>query len=494
MKRSQNTSEHIRYAAYGLTGVLAVTLICLLITSAAAGKARKEEAAQGSGTDYACSSLTIWSTQSLPAPEAFLTDSAANMVKDVRYLTFPSHAVGTQQIALLLQLEDGTTRTENAELTITEPLITWELGTETTAAELLGGNYPDAVFVQPLSEIKEVGTYTVDVQTADGIIPFTLNAQDTTPPEVTIADPLSFGILTEVTAEDFVAECADASAVTFTLSAEADTSENGTFPITLTAEDASGNISTYDVEYTVSGDGEAPVISGVTDMQTLSGIPVYYLRGVTAEDNYDGAVAVTVTEPDNFSIKTAGDYTITFTAVDEAGNVAEETATLSVLSSDTSADLLTEEDVYRMGDAVMMPYVEDESLTEKQLARKAYIAVQERMFYKDNKDIKDWHIAAAIALYRGYGDCRNYYALSKLFFDCAGFESLMVEHTTTSATAAKHYWIMVKIEGEWYHCDTTPRVGISDFFMWTDAKMDAYSAKNGNCFARDKSLYPATPD
>ena len=494
MKRSQNTSENIRYAAYGLTGVLFITLIALLVASVFAGKHRDDREAQGTGTDYARSTLSVWSTEGLPAPEAFLTENAENMVCGVNYLFLPENTPGTQQVALLLRLEDGTTRTENATLTITEPCMTWELGTEATAADLLGEDYANAAFTPQLSEITKAGTYTVNVQTEESIIPFTLYAQDTTPPTVTLVESPAFYVLTEVSAEDFVASCEDASDVTFTLSAQPDTSVNGTFPITLTATDACGNVSTYETEYTVSGDGEAPVISGVSNMQTLAGIPVYYLRGVTAEDAFDGAVEVTASEPDGFSIRTAGDYTITFTASDESGNIATETAKLTVLPSDQDADALTEEDVYRMGDAVMHPYVADETLTEKQLARKAYIAVQERMFYKDNKDIKDWHIAAAIALYRGYGDCRNYYALSKLFFDCAGFESLMVEHTPSSQYAAKHFWIMVKIDGEWWHCDTTPRVGISDFFMWTDAQMDRYSARNGNCFARDKSLYPATPE
>lgn len=496
MQQKQSKSKIILSLAYILGALLVIVIAVLLITSAFTGHGSPKPADSQNTpvhSGYAVDRLRIWSIEDLPAAEAFLTEKAAGNVESIRFVGEPKKTLGSQQLALQMQLMDGTIRIENTTLVIDDPAITWELGTDTDPKHLLGEAYADAVPEKPISEFMQIGVYTVNIKLKDGVVPFQLTVQDTTAPVVTLVDPLSFYINQELRAEDFVASCTDATEVTYTLSAVPDTSKNGTFSVKLTATDAAGNKSDYDISYTVTGDGDAPVISGTEKMQTLKGIPVNYLRGVTAEDAKDGATEVTAAEPEGFSIDTAGTYKITYTSVDAAGNKAEVTADLVVYDALSDADALTETDVYRMGDAIVRPMLADTTLTQKQLARKLYVYVQAHMFYKDNKDIKEWHIGAAVALYRGYGDCRNYYDFSKLLYDCAGFESMMVEHTPATATAAKHFWNLVKIDGEWYHCDSTPRHGRSDFFMLTDAEMDYYSSRNGNCFARDKSLYPATP-
>ena len=58
---------------------------------------------------------------------------------------------------------------------------------------------------------------------------------------------------------------------------------------------------------------------------------------------------------------------------------------------------------------------------------------------------------------------------------------------------AQHFWNLVRVNGAWYHFDACPYCGGNDFFLWTDAQIDNFSALNGNCFERDKSLYPTTP-
>ncbi|MBP0988056.1 MAG: hypothetical protein J6S92_07240, partial [Oscillospiraceae bacterium] len=67
------------------------------------------------------------------------------------------------------------------------------------------------------------------------------------------------------------------------------------------------------------------------------------------------------------------------------------------------------------------------------------------------------------------------------------------EEDTPKVWYAQHFWNLVRVNGAWYHFDACPYCGGNDFFLWTDAQIDAFSAANGNCFERDKSLYPVTP-
>jgi len=498
MKRSHSgyssSGSKSKRTAFALIGsALLIGLCAILLTMIFAGG--NSITAQTSTLDYVKSELTIWNGEPIPSAEDFLNDNTRSLVKTARFLVVPKTDSGDQDIAILMQLEDGTTRTENTVLTIREPVITWELGTEKTAAELLGADYADAVLSLSLTDVTKVGSYDVTVKTHGKELPFTLVAQDTTAPAVKIHDALNFYVHQEISAKDFVESCEDLSQVEYHFSEEPTTMMQGTYTTQLIVTDTSGNSTTCEITYSVSGDGEPPVINGVSDMHTIVGIPVSYLRGVTANDAHDGEIEVTCEEGEGFSIRKAGDYTVTFTAKDEAGNTKTETATLHVLPSIDEENImqLTEDDVMRMGDHIIES-INHEGDTSRQYLRKLYNYVQGHMVYHGSSQRYDWYQSAAVALYQGYGDCRNYYGFGRLLLTCAGFENMLVEKVKPYEGATNHYWSLVNVDGAWYHFDTTPRYKVSDFFLWTDAQMDAFSAKNNQCFNRDKSLYPATPE
>ena len=93
------------------------------------------------------------------------------------------------------------------------------------------------------------------------------------------------------------------------------------------------------------------------------------------------------------------------------------------------------------------------------------------------------------AAYRGFtrhnGDCYVYYACCKMLLDIAGIENMRVDRYPRY-NGNIHYWLLVKLNGEWYHCDATE--GYNDhpgiWFMCTDDQInDRYHQFNG-------SLYP----
>ena len=494
--KEKKTSSALLAAAYILSSLLIIAVLALAAVHVITNdKQNTNSTVEPSGPNYAISKLRVWGTDHLPEASAFLSDNAAHKVRSATYSVLPQLKAGDQTVAILLQMEDGSVRTEYSVLSMREPVINLELGDETASVtSLLGNDFADAVLSQPLSAFTTPGTYSLTVTLKDETIPFTVNVRDTVAPKLDLRSPAQFSKNQQVRPEDFIIECKDASSVTFSFNIEPDTTENGTRTASIIATDAAGNSQTYEAVYTVTGDGNAPTISGVSDMKTISKKRVNYLRGVKATDDADGDLEVTVSEPEGFDVSKPGSYTITFTATDSAGNIATQTAVLTVVSDEKDVRTLTEEDVYRIGEAMIEDLNMDPELPEEKRARKVYRAVQDSMWFKDNNDEVPWFTAAAIAINRGYGDCRNYYAYAKLLLDCAGFENMQVEHLRTSEKESRHYWNLVKINGEWYHFDTTPRKGRSDFFMLTDAQLDAYSAtQSDHIFNRDKSLYPATP-
>ena len=490
------SSDRILRTAYMIAGLIIAAVLFVVLFSVLTGGGQFRSRVQAAGSiDYAANELYIWDGEGIPSAYSFLNESSRALVHEARYVQVPDTAVGTQNVAILLQLNDGTIRTENAVLAIREPIIHWEIGTDAVPAQLLGSRYENAVFSEPLSDFKEIGSYPITVIENEKELPFTLVVEDTQAPTVTLKENLTFYINQKLKPEDFIEAYEDVSKVEFHLSEAPPTFSEGEEQIELIATDAAGNSATYNVNYTVAGDGLPPELKGVTKkMQTLAGLPVDYLYGVTAEDEKDGEVEVTAEEPANFSIRTAGTYKIKLSAKDIAGNEAAETVELTVLPSIDDVEKLSTDDMLRIG-SYEIRKLEQKTSPEnrKDFAKAIFDCVQSHLFYSDTHDVSEWHIAAVEALYNGYGDCHSYYALSRLLLTCGGFENMPVEKVKNYEGDSAHYWNLVKVNGAWYHFDATPRVNSDGFFLFTDEKLDAFSARNGNCFNRDTSLYPATP-
>ena len=91
------------------------------------------------------------------------------------------------------------------------------------------------------------------------------------------------------------------------------------------------------------------------------------------------------------------------------------------------------------------------------------------------------------AAFRGFtrktGDCYVYFACAKMLLDCAGIPNLMIERYPVINNS--HYWNLVQLNGEWYHCDATVFRDHTDmFFMCTDEEI------NDGHHSFDESLYP----
>ena len=62
--------------------------------------------------------------------------------------------------------------------------------------------------------------------------------------------------------------------------------------------------------------------------------------------------------------------------------------------------------------------------------------------------------------------------------DVAGIENVRVERYPI--TTSPHYWNLIKIDGQWYHCDACNFADTSGFvFMQIDSELDHHHEFNG---------------
>lgn len=146
---------------------------------------------------------------------------------------------------------------------------------------------------------------------------------DTTPPVISgvtdhtvfIGDPIDY--TTGVTAADE----RDAAPVLTIDDSALDLTTPGNYTIVYTAADDFGNVSTLVSHITVKLDTEPPVLSGVVDLDVFIGDPVDYVSGVTAFDERDGALAVTIDDSEVDLTRAQSCY-VYYSVTDSSGNTA----------------------------------------------------------------------------------------------------------------------------------------------------------------------------
>ena len=216
-----------------------------------------------------------------------------------------------------------------------------------------------AVIVNSNLDTSTAGSYTISYVATDsagntGAATRTINVSeivepDTIAPVVTLngdaAVTLDVGdayIEAGATAVDVVDGVVDVS-----ISGNVDTTTAGVYTITYTATDEAGNSAsitrTVTVNEVVEPDTVPPVITLNGDAAvTLSVGDSYVEAGATAIDEVDGEVAVSISGA--VDTGTAGTYTLTYSAVDAAGNASSVTRVVTVnaiIIPDTTAPVVT---------------------------------------------------------------------------------------------------------------------------------------------------------
>lgn len=371
--------------------------------------------------------------------------------------------------------------------------VTMEAGGDfPTPQSFLADNRDIQIYYSNTSAVKTnvPGVYQVTLTSDGKEYTSAIRVQDTVAPVAEVQEINALGHIPE--AKDFVVSYQDATEVTISYLTEPDKTKDGDQMLTIVLTDAAGNTAQYQTKLTLTIDREAPVISGVTDRIVYLGETVSYLSGITVSDDMDPEPAIEV-DRSTVDLNTVGEYTVTYTATDASGNTSVVSCVLRVLEK---KDYYVSYDViYEEVDAILAEIIREDMTVQNQVWA-VYVWIRTNCTYVSHSDKEDWMQAAHVMMTEGKGDCFNYYALCKLMLDRLGIPNIDVRKVKNYETDNDHYWSLVSVDGgnNWYHVDTTPRTNPASFCLVTDKYMDDYSAANGKCFNRDKSLYPATPE
>ncbi len=350
-----------------------------------------------------------------------------------------------------------------------------------------------AVFqtVPTAAQLTTPGSYGVVIVYNDKTYDAKLTVEDTVAPQAVTTDLSALSVqLPE--AADFITEFIDATDVTAAYKTQPDAAVAGEQAVTLVLTDTSGNQSEVTAKLTVIIDTVAPMLSGVQKHVLYLGDAVSYRTGVTVSDDHDPAPNLLI-DSSGVDLSRAGQYPLTYTATDSSGNSASVQTTVTVLEK--KAEYVDIETIYQAADALLATIVTADMDQRTQVER-IYKWARTNCTYSGHSDKNDYLQGAYVMMTQRTGDCFNYFAVTKLFFERLGIQNMDVRKVKNHAADSDHYWSLVSLDGEnWYHFDATPRMGEGDdFCLVTDAFLDTYSAAHSNCHNRDKSLYPATPE
>lgn len=235
-------------------------------------------------------------------------------------------------------------------------------------------------------------------------------------------------------------------------------------------------------------DVTAPVIKGFVGKNSYNGSDVYivlykdrktkYKKYVTAYDERDGKVAVKA-DFSEIDWTKKGNYMVTVTARDKAGNQAKKKMKVQVRC-------LTGIDAYA---DTILKRITKSGWSDKEKCKAIYRYVQSHMSYIDYNGGKSWESAALRGLRYGNGNCYAYYSLSRLLLTRAGIPNLMITRYP-AVPNHHHWWNLAYVKGGWYHFDTTPRRLKGHFCLLTDSQLRIYERRSPGTFRYANSAYP----
>jgi GH35 family endo-1,4-beta-xylanase len=303
-------------------------------------------------------SLTVEAGQPFVDPGATATDNYDTEIIVNVAGTVDSNTLGLQTITYTASDEAGNPAAPVArEVTVQDtqaPTLTL-LGATTmevasgstfsdpgaTATDSFEGNLTGAVQVTGSVDTSTVGVYELVYAVADSsgntaaTATRTVTVTDKVAPVITLNGDANVNVAVDSVYADAGATASDNydADITVVVSGNVNTSVVGTYTITYSATDSSGNTAAPVTRTVTVGDNVAPVISlnGSTVVNVSVGSS-YTDAGATATDNHDSNVTVVVSGIVNAAV--IGTYTITYTATDSSGNAAAPvTRTVTVLDT-----------------------------------------------------------------------------------------------------------------------------------------------------------------
>lgn len=315
--------------------------------------------------------------------------------------------------------------------------------------------------------------------------PCMLTIVDTTPPTAEGIPQSMFSIDEIPAVEDCIKNVNDLNDVTVKWKEVPDISNGGNLIAKASVTDSSGNETIVDVPFVVTKDSVPPVIEGTKNLSALIGDPITYRNGVTVKDDIDTNPTLEI-DTSKVDLKKAGTYVVTYRARDFSGNVSEVEIKLTLKKKPkTYVEPATVEKEAKK----ILKQIVKSNMTDMEKAIQITWWVRYHVNYVGTSDNSSWTRAAYDGLVKRRGNCYNFAMTAKALFDAAGIENMIVKREPY--TYHPHYWNYIKINGEWYHCDSTPRIKYNSyFFMYTTKELKNFWHNGWNGYAFKENKYP----
>lgn len=406
--------------------------------------------------------------------------------------------------------------------------LTVELGSSLSKGDILmnpekDGDLLEQAVLDALTTAA-VGTYPISTTTADGKTgTCQVTVVDTVKPELKVKDVKVYEG-EAVSMKDFLESATDLSGPVATkLLQQPNTSQTGTYTITVEAADINGNITTADAKLVVVKDTDAPVFSGLKKLSVDKGKQPNYTSGVIANDAKDGKVAFEY-DASGVNLSQPGTYTVTYTAQDKAGNKVTEQRKITVLADTQAPKFSGLKDIsakknktpdYTAGVTAkdnwdgVVDFTYDDSKVNLSKAGTYYVtytavdnagnkatARRKVVVNHDQEDTKVLvrDIAAGLSsdpeairdyvrksikyssdwggddpVWFGFknkkGNCYVHAMCLQELLEAKGYETKLIWVTDKS-----HYWNLIKINGVWKHIDATPGTRHTKYSLMNDAQ------------------------
>ena len=344
--------------------------------------------------------------------------------------------------------------------------VTMELGQILTLEMLLYAPQLDAERIDPqeMEAVNKggVGQYTIHCIGEEDIT-CTVTVQDTTPPELKLKN-LTLEEGKKFTLDSFVKSAKDLSGDVKLEYVEAPSGEVGKHTVKIKATDPSGNSTVESAQLTVKYDVTPPTIKGIKNMTVTRGSSPNFMKGVSATDNKDKNITVTC-DSSKVNTNKAGTYYATYTAKDSSGNIRTVKRKVTVQHNAQDTKDLVKSLAAKLSN-------DPEKLRN-------YVRSNVRYNHNWGGDDPVW-----FGFKNKAGNCYVHAKCLEALLKEKGYECRLI---WTIQKNPSHYWLIIKLNGQWKHIDPTPGRLHSKYSLMNDAQR--LSTLNGRTW--DTSKWPA---
>lgn len=375
----------------------------------------------------------------VPKVEDFVTDIQDLSETKVYFAKEPKLSEDYSDITVKVVVEDA-----SGNQTIGESVVSFvwlrdkfslELGDTLKKEDILFDVEQDGELIsqEEIDKINQsgLGEYTLESLSEEKAASCVVTVQDTKGPELKLRDVTIYEDQ-RTALRNFIKSAEDISGgVKTRLVTELKFGTAGKQTVTVEAEDKFGNKSTAEATLKIIKNNIAPTISGLKAMSVKRNSNPDFMKGVTAKDDRDGACKVTV-NTDKVNLNKAGTYYAVYTAKDKAGNV--RTAKRKIVVEHNSDD--TKELVKKLAAKLGNDPVE------------LSMYVRNTIKYNHNWGGDDpvWY-----GLKNKKGNCYVHALVLRALFREKGIACKLIWVKDKS-----HYWLLVRVGGQWKHIDPTP--------------------------------------